>query len=234
MLDKMISLDKAIVVRLKTQGETFEIFVDPNLALDYKGGKDISLDNILAAYTIFKDARAGDRASNESMIKIFGTSDVNTAADKILKKGELHLTTEQKRQMLEARKKQIVAIISRKAINPQTKTPHPPARIEKALEEVRFNIDISKSANEQIDSAVKEIRPILPIRFGTVEVAVKIPAAYAGNCHRILQEFGDIKKEEWNGGDLLCILEIPGGVQDEFYSKINGLTHGEAEIKVLR
>lgn len=230
----MVSLDKAIIARLKTHGETFEIFVDPDLALDYKGGRAISLDNILAVGTIFKDARAGDRASEDSMVKIFGTSDVNGVADKILKKGELHLTTEQRRQILENRKKQIIATIARNAINPQTKAPHPIGRIEKALEEVRFNVDISKSANEQVDSAIKAIRPILPIRFETVEVAVKIPAAYSGTCHRILQEFGEIKKEEWDKGDLLCLLEIPGGVQDEFYSKINGLTHGEVKIKVLR
>lgn len=230
----MVSLDKAVIARLKTHGETFEILVDPDLALDYKGGKDISIDNVLAVCTIFKDASAGDRAPDESMIKIFGTSDANDIAGRIIKKGELHLTTEQRKQMLDNKKRQIIAIIARNAINPQTKTPHPPNRIEKALEEARFNVDITKNANEQVENAVKAIRPILPIRFETVEIAVKIPAAYSGNCHRILREFGEIKKEEWAAGDLICLLEIPGGLQDEFYSRINGLTHGEATIKVLR
>lgn len=230
----MVSLDKALIARLKTYGETFEIFVDPDLALEYKRGGDISINDILAVAAIFKDARAGDRASEESMVKILGSSDVNSVADKILKKGELHLTTEQRRQMLEDRRKQIIRIIARNAINPQTKTPHPPTRIEKALEEAKFSVDISKSANEQVDSALKAIRPILPIKFETVEVAVKIPAKYSGNCYRVLKEFGDIKKEEWDKGDLICLLGIPGGVQDEFYSKINGLTQGEAKIKVLK
>ncbi len=229
----MVSLEKAVIVRLKTYGETFEIFVDPELALSYKEGKDISLDSVLAVDTVFKDARAGDRASEEAMIKIFGTSDVNVVADKILKKGELHLTTEQRKQMLEDRKRQVITIIARNAINPQTKTPHPPDRIGRALEEARFSVDISKSANEQVDGAIKSIRPILPIKFETIRIAVKIPAVYSGNCHRLLREFGDIKNEEWDRGDLLCLIEIPGGVQDEFYSKINGLTHGEAKIKVL-
>lgn len=231
---KMVSLDKAVIARLKTHGETFEIFVDPDLALDYKEGRGVDVKELLAVEDIFKDAKAGERASEEVMNKVLGTTGLREVVDRIIKKGELHLTVEQRKELVEEKRKQIISLIARNAINPQTNTPHPPARIDKAIEEAKLHIDPVKSAKGQVDSVVKGLRPILPIKFVSLELAVKIPANYAGNSYKLLREFGDVKKEEWDKGDLICLLKIPAGIQDELYSRLNSLTHGEVEIKVLR
>ena len=230
----MIPLDKATVVKLKTHGENFEILVDPDLALEYKEGKEIDVNELLAADKIFKDASAADAASDDSMLKVFETTDVREVAGKILKKGELHLTTEQKKRMLEERKKQVISIITRNAINPQTKTPHPPDRIESAMDEAKVSIDIQKSAKEQVDKVVKALRPLLPIKFENVQIAVKIPSEHSGKLYSVLHEFGEVKKDAWQGNCQYCLVEMPAGLQDDFCNKVNNLTHGEAEIKILR
>jgi ribosome maturation protein SDO1 len=231
----MVSLDKAVIARLKTQGENFEIFVDPELAAKYKEGVKVSLHELLAAETVFKDATAGEKASEHTIEKIFSTTDLQAVVDRILSKGELHLTTEQKRKKLEDIRKQIVAIIARNAMNPQTGSPHPPARIEKAMEEAKVAVVITKSAQEQVDAVLKEIKPIIPITFAKVNFAVKIPAQYSGNIFNVLHGFGEVKKEEWDKfGNYICMIEIPAGLQDEFYSKLNGLTHGEVQTKILK
>lgn len=230
----MVSLDKAIIARLKTGGETFEIYVDPHHALEYRKGVKTPLSDLLAVQEVFRDASAGKKASEESMKKVLGTSDLAEVVDRILTKGEIHLTSEQRKTMVEEKKKQIISIIARNSINPQTKTPNPPARIEAAMEEARVSIDPFKSAKEQVEYVVKQIRPILPLKFETLNVAVKIPAAYAGGCYRMLREYGEVKKEEWDKGDMLALIEIPAGLQDEFYSRLNSLTHGEVKIKIMR
>ena len=230
----MVSVDKAIIARLKTSGETFEIMVDADKALAYKGGADIDIkDDVLAIDAVFKDASKGDRASEELMNKLFGTTDVYEVADKIIKKGDIQLTTEQKRRMLDERKKRIVNIISRNAINPQTNSPHPPQRIEDAMDEARVHVSLAKSAEEQVESVIKLLRPLLPIKFEKRRVAVKIPAGYSSKVQQVLREFGRVEKEEWAGNYQYCVLEIPAGVQDDFYNKLNNLTHGEVEIKIL-
>ena len=229
----MISLEKAIVVRLKTFGENFEILVDPDQALAFREGANISLDNVLAAKDVFKDAKAGDRASDEVMKKIFKTDDHTTAITEILKKGELHLTTEQKKKMLDERRKQIVDAIARNAINPQTRAPHPAARIDKALDEAKFEVVVSKSAKEQVEKALKAITPLIPIRFEKIDLAIKVPAQYSGGLFNAVKEYGEIKKDEWVGGDQYLMIEIPGGLQDELFSRLNSLTHGEVKIKIL-
>ena len=229
----MISLEKAIIVRLKTFGETFEILVDPDKALAFKEGADVALDEVLAAEHVFKDSGAGDKASAEVMKKIFKTEDTTEIVKEILKKGELHLTTEQKKKMHEERRKQVIEIISRNAINPQTRTPHPAARIDAALEEAKFEVTISKSAKEQVEKALKALTPIIPIKLEKVDIAVKIPAQYAGGMFNVLREFGEIKKDEWISGEQYVLVEIPGGLQDEFFSRLNSLTHGEVKVKIL-
>ncbi len=236
MLDfKMVSLEEAVIARLKTDGENFEILVDPNLALRYKRGENIDFGELLAIDKIFKDAKNGEKASEQMMNTIFGTTDVYKIVQIILQKGDIHLTTEQKREILKEKKRKIISIIARKAINPQTNTPHPPSRIEKAMDEAKINININKSAEEQVETVMREIRRIIPIRFENIDVAIKIPSRYAGGIYGILREFGEIKKEGWDkDGNLLLLIEIPAGLQDEFYKKINGLTHGEGQVKILR
>ncbi|MEA3255210.1 MAG: ribosome assembly factor SBDS, partial [Candidatus Altiarchaeota archaeon] len=160
----MVSLDKAVIARLKTHGVDFEIFVDPDLALDYKEGGEVNIKELLAVEDIFKDAKAGERASEEVMDKVLGTTDLHEVVDKIIKKGELHLTVEQRKRMIEETRKQVISLIARNAINPQTNTPHPPARIDKAVNEAKIHIDPVKSAKRQVESVVKRLRPILPIK----------------------------------------------------------------------
>lgn len=231
---KMVSLDNAVIVGLRTHGHTFEIFVDPDKALAYRSGGDIPTDEILAVQNVFKDASAAEKASEELMNEVFDSSDPLVVSEKIIKKGELHLTTEQKSKMLENRRKQVVSLIARNAINPQTRTPHPPDRIERAMEQAKAQISINKSAEEQVEVVMKALKPIIPIKFDNVEVAVKIPATYAGKLHTVFQGFGSIKNEEWIGQEQYVLIEIPAGLQDDFYNKLNNMTHGEVKIKVVR
>ena len=230
----MVSLDKAVIARYKTHCHNFEVYVDPDKSLDFKGGAELKISEVVAVENVFKDAGAADKASEDVMKEVFGTSDPLKVAEEIIKKGEIHLTTDQRKRILEDRRKQIVTIIARNAINPQTGTPHPPARIDKAMEEARVHVDITKNEKEQVDGVMKAIKPIIPIRFEKVKVALKIPAQYGGKFHKIFTEYGELQKDEWIGSYEYCLVEIPAGVQDEFASRINGMTHGEVEIKVMR
>ena len=230
----MVSLDEAVVIRFKTHGHTFEILVDPDKALDYRSGEISGLDDVLAAEHIFKDAKAGDKASLEVMKDVFETSDENQVAAKIIKKGDLHLTTEQKRRMLEERRKQVATLIARNAINPQTKPPHPQSRILDAMEEAKVEITITKSANEHVEKVVKALKPLIPIRIEKVRMALKIPAEYTGKMYDVIRQFGEVKKEEWVGSEQYCVIEMPGGLQDDLFSALNKMTHGDVKIKLMK
>jgi ribosome maturation protein SDO1 len=231
----MVRLEDAVPARLKTHGSTFEVLVDPDGALALRRGEDVKIEEILAVEDIFENASRGDRSAEEDLIKAFETTDVATIADKIVRKGEISLTAEQRKQIIENKRKQVVEIIARNAINPQTKTPHPPARIDQAMREAKVNIDPAKSADELVNIAMKAIRPLIPIRFEEVEVAVKVSAAYAPKAYGEIAAFGKVTREAWqNNGSWIGVVKIPAGMQSDFYSLINRVTKGEAETKLLK
>ncbi|RLJ10262.1 MAG: ribosome assembly factor SBDS [Candidatus Aenigmatarchaeota archaeon] len=229
----MVSLDEAVIARLSKNNLIFEILVDPNKALRIKKGENISMDDVLAVPEIFKDARKGERVSEQDLTRCFGTLDVFRIAEEIIKDGEVQITTEQKREMIEERKKEIADIISKQGINPQTKLPHPPTRIMAAMEEARVNIDPFRPAKDQVKNVVSEIQRIIPIAFEKLEIMVKVPMEYAGRVSSVIRNMVDIKKEEWKSDGWVAVIEIPAGMQSDVYDKLNNMTSGKVEVKVL-
>lgn len=231
----MVALDESIIARLKTHGKTFEVFVEPEGALALKKGDAVKIENILAVEDVFLDAKNGDRPAEQDVINAFGTTDVIKIAEKIVREGELHLTTEQKKKIQEEKKRRVINIIAQNAINPQTKGPHPPARIEAAMEEAGVHIDPTKDVDEMVNITMKAIRPLIPIRFEEVRIAVKLPAEFAAKAYGSVAGFGNLTKQEWqNDGSWVGVITIPAGRQDELYSLLNRLTKGSAETKFLK
>ena len=169
----MVNIDEAIIARLESFGEKFEILVDADLAADFRNPdneKEIAIEDILAVEEIFKDSKKGDKASEEAMNKIFETTDVLEVASQILHKGTVQLTADQRRQMQEDKRKQVISTIAREAINPQNGLPHPAQRIENAMNEAKVKIDAFKSVDEQVQIALKGIKPLIPIKFERIKV----------------------------------------------------------------
>jgi len=126
----MVRLDDAVPARLKTHGTTFEVLVDPDGALALKRGDSVNLEEILAVEDIFENASRGDRSPEEDLQKAFGTTEVLPIAQIIIKKGEISLTAEQRKQFIENKRRQVIEVIARNAINPRQNTP--PARSNRA------------------------------------------------------------------------------------------------------
>ncbi|NYZ76393.1 ribosome assembly factor SBDS [Candidatus Micrarchaeota archaeon] len=230
----MVSLDKAITARLETHGEKFEILVDPDLAYLFKTGSKKDTLNLLVVEEIFTDARKAERPTAESLKKAFGTTEVMKIAEVIIRKGDVQLTTGQRKTMAEEKRRKIVAILARECIDPRTGAPHPPQRIEKAMEESKVHIDPFKDAEIQLNEVVDALRPILPMKFEKVKIAVRVPAEYAPRAFGTLKEY-NIQNEEWqSNGNLIVVVEMPAGLQGEFYDKINKITSGSVETKILK
>jgi len=231
----MVSVDKAVVARLKVKGVNFEILVDPRKAFELKKGSNVNIQEVLAYPAIYKDARKGEVVRSEDLQKTFGTTDINKIAEEIIKKGEFSLTTEQKRELIEEKKNQIATLISKRTINPQTNTPHPPQRILNAMEKVGVNVDPFIDAEIQIEKVLKAIKPILPIKFEKTLLQLKIPTQFTGRVYNIITKVGDVKNEEYlSDGSLQIQIEIFSGVQDEFFRKLAEITKGNYESKILK
>lgn len=231
----VVSIEKAVIARLQHSGKKFEILIDPYKALKLKKGEGVDMSEILAYPAIYRDVRSTEAVPESELQAVFGTKDVFKIAEKIIKEGELQLTTEQRREMVEGKRNQIANIISKRGINPQTNSPHPPQRILTAMGKAGIIIDPFLEVEAQVERVLKEIKPIIPISFQRVTIQIKILPQFSGKVYSVLKNYGDIKKEQWlNDGSLQVSLQMLAGMQEEFFQKIASLTHGQFESKIIK
>ncbi len=229
----MVSLDNAIIASYKKEGKHFELYVDPKNTYLYLDGGKKDLKNILVVEEVYENAKKAERAKNADIQKAFGTTDIMEILEITLKKGDVQLTTEQRKKKVGDKRKKIIDMICREAIDVRTKAPIPPIRIENAMEEVRFHVDPFRDPKEQMDDLLKKLRPLIPIKFEKIQIAVKIPPEYSHRAYGTLKLYG-IKKEQWlKDGYLIVAVEIPAGMQGEFLDKMNKLTAGQVETKKI-
>ncbi len=230
----MVSLDKAVVARYKHGKRIFEVLVDPEEAYLIRSGAKGEIEEVLAVDEIFVDASKGEKATESDLMAVFSTTEVGEIAKEILKEGELQLTAEQRRKKVEEKKMMVIDRIARISLNPQTNTPHPPTRIEIAMNEAKVHIDPFKSVDELVNETVKAIRAIIPIKIAEIAIAVKIPAVYTGGVYELKRNF-ELVKEEWQeDGSFIAVVKVPAGMRDELFSFLNRITKGEAQTKVVK
>jgi ribosome maturation protein SDO1 len=231
----LVSLDEAVIARLKKGEEHFEVLVDPYAAADLIDGKEIDVIQNLAIDAIFKDAKKGTHASDESLIKNFGSNNITEISKQIILKGIIQLTTEQRHKMQKNKKARIIDVIARNAMDPKTKSPHPRQRIELAMDQAGVHIDPFKPVSEQVKTIIDLLRPIIPISMENIRISVKIPAEYIGRAYGTVRNFGTLEREDWQSdGSWLGIIRIPAGMQNDFYDKLNDATKGNISTKILK
>src|SRR5579863_860749 len=195
----MVKVEDAVIARWETQGSRFEVLVDPEAVQALRDGKTVDLSDKLALDKVFKDAKKGNKISAEHLEKTFHTRDLAEIARQIILNGEVQVTTDQRHQLQEAKRRQIVATIARNAMNPQTGAPHPPARIEAAMEEAKVHIDPFRSVDAQMPDVLAKLRPLIPIRLDVVRVRIRLPAQHYPRVIGDVKAIGRLVSEEWLG-----------------------------------
>ena len=230
----MVSLEDAVTARYETSGNRFEILIDPKEAQRYSEGDEIDWEEAIAADGVWNDSAKGDRAPEHLVNDTFGTNDLIEIYKKILNEGTIQLTSQQRKEMVDQKKKQIVAHVVANAMNPQTGGPHPPQRIENVIDEARFSVDPMESIEKQVEKLIKSIKILIPISFEKVKVAVKIRAIHVGKCYGQISSLGNIESEEYQkDGSWIGIMEMSAASFVKLEDVLGSLTKGTAETKML-
>ena len=231
----MLDMVDVTVAKFSFEGEKFEILVKPDPALEYKMGKRKDISAILISDEIYTDSGKGTKPSAEKLLKAFKTEDLTEIAIIIMQKGDLNLTTDQRRKMIDDKKKQIVEFIVKTYVDPRTHLPHPPIRVELAMKDGRVSVDPQKSVDEQVKEIVEKLRSIIALKSENMELEIIIPAQYASQSYAVLKSVGTLKKEEWqNNGSLKAILEIPAAARPNVIDRLGSITKGSASVEVMK
>jgi len=228
-------MDKVTIVKYSYANEKFEILVKPDPAFDYKSGKITEISKILVSDEIYTDSGKGTRASNELLVKVFKTEDTTKIAEIMMQKGELNLTTEQRKKMTTDKRKRIVTFIAKTYVDPRTHLPHPPLRIEQAMIDGRVSVDPFKNPDEQIKDIVEKLRPIIPLKTENITLEISVPAQFVAQSYTVLKSTGSLKKEDWqSNGSLKAILEIPAAARPNVIDRLSAITKGTANVEVQK
>jgi len=226
---------KFTTIRLTVGGEHFEILVNPDTALSFKQGRKVEASQVVVVDEVYSDSNKGLRASSEKLRRYFGTDDHAKAALEVLSRGELNLTQEQRKRLTEEKRRAVIAMISKNYVDPKTSLPHPPLRVEQAMQEAKVAIDPFQEANEQVKVVIEKLRLILPLKSEKLKLQVRVAAQYSGQTIGILKNFGEILKEDWGAdGALFAIVEIPAGGQPGLLDRLGSATRGAAQVSVLK
>jgi ribosome maturation protein SDO1 len=227
-------LKNNVIARFESHGERFEIIISPEVIDRIREGSPLDMED-LASEFIFSDAKKGNKASGDKMEEVFNTNSIEEIAKIIILKGDVQLTTDQRHEMQEQKRKRIIDIIVKNSMDPQTKMPHPRQRIELAIEETNVQIDPFKPVDKQVKIVVDALRSIVPIAMEQVKISVKIPSQYIGKAYGVTRNFGVLEREDWQSdGSWIGIVKIPAGMQTEFYDKLNDITKGNVETRILK
>jgi len=224
----------ANLARLKKGADTFEVVVDPDKAMHARKSQG-SVQDALLFPEVYSDAKKGMKAPDDKLKSAFGTTDPVACAKEIINRGDIQVTAEYRQKQVEQKRKRIIDIIQKQGVDPRTNTPHPSDRVERALVEAKVRIDEFKPVEEQVQTILKAIRPIIPIKLVTKHIKIRIPPEHAAKAMHVAKNFGKLVQESWqNDGSWTATLEVPGGMESEFYDKLNGITHGTLQAEVVR
>ncbi len=218
-----------VTARTKVKGKHFEIHVDLDEALKVKAGKG----DILAAMdtpNIYTDLKKGHVAPQKELMDAFGTADVYEVARKIIVSGEVQKTQEFRDTERENRIKQIITLLIRNAVD-QNGRPYTEERLRRAIDEVHYAFD-SRPPEQQVVPLLEKLKTVLPIHVETKRIRLVIPARFTGQVYGLLKDYKE--SEDWlANGDLAAVINIPAGMQIDFYDKLNGITHGAIQSAEL-
>lgn len=221
------------VASMKKAGESFEIVVDADEAIKFRENKGGDILDVLKDEKIFSDAQRGQLAPESKFQGAFETDDVLKIAEQILKEGEIRLTAEHRKKAIERKRSQLVNLIQRNAIDPRINAPHTKTRVEDAFEVAKISVDEFKAAEEQVKDIIRKLQPVLPLKFEVKQIEMHVDSKYSHAVYGYLKKNFKIIKNIWIENDWTGVVEVPGGLEVDFYDAINNMTHGGVNMKVI-
>jgi len=227
------NLENTVVAKLKKDGHDFEILVYPFIAWDYRHNHPgVTIEQVIAFDEVYSDVQKANTASKELLIECFNTDNIHKIADKIIRDGEVQLTTSQKQLLAENREKEIIDYIAKNAHDPKAKTPIPVQRLVNAFVELKIKINITKQKEKEIEEIIDKLKRIMPISLEKIIIDVEVPASYTGKASAVIYKYEVVDQNWLPSGDLFCKIKIPAGTKQQLVSDLNNVTHGNIVLRV--
>lgn len=224
---------KGQIVRYQKGKHKFEVLCKPGLPLQFRENK-IGWDKVLMIDMVFTNSSKGDRAGGAELTEIFGTDNMDECCKKIVMEGDIQLTQQERDKFYEEARKQIVFFIHKNYIDPKTKLPHPPDRIDHAMTEIKFKIDPNKDAKSQAEDCATKLQGKLMLSKAVqIQARLTIKKQHVGQCKNIIHKIANVTHEEWVPEGCIFDLELTKPDLDQLTSALYKPTSGDYHFQFV-
>jgi ribosome maturation protein SDO1 len=150
----------------------------------------------------------------------------------ILQKGEVQVSSAERKEKLEKRKREVINFIHKYYVDPSKKLPHPVARIENALEECKVRVDADVPVEKQIPDIISKLVNVIPLKKTTLEGQLIVPHSFIGAASSIIARYVTVERESYSSHGCTYDIGIVPGEYDLFMSEMNRVTKGNFDFHV--
>ncbi len=222
-------MEDRVLAKLQIKDKRYEIWVDCDKAMQLRDGRSSDVKSALLVGRIFKDARKGEVAGN--LEKEFKTDDVSAIAARIIKEGEVQVSSAYRAKQTETLKNRVIDAMASMAIDSTTNLPIPRKRIELALVGVHHNFDANKPEREHVNELLAELKKTLPIKMGEFNYTAEVPVEFGNETLLYIKRLGEIKSNNRTDTGLEISFSVKAGNENELLSKLRSVTHGKINIR---
>ncbi|GLC46131.1 hypothetical protein PLESTB_001193300 [Pleodorina starrii] len=228
-------LTNIAVVRLKKNGERFEIACYKNKVGDWRSGIEKDLDEVLQTTTIFHNVGKGVVAKDKELLAAFGSTDQKTICLEILAKGELQVSDKERKLEYEHLFKDVAGVLVEKCVNPATHRPYTLSMLERALRDIHFNLDPKKSAKQQALEALPLLQKEFPIERARMHLKLCVGVEAQQELEQLLQrEAAEVESIDVGAGGVCTVVaQVEPGAFRNLHNFVQTSARGSGRLEVL-
>ena len=217
-------MSKNIIVRYKN----LELLCNPSTVVKFRKGQ-VTRDNVLVIDQIYKNVQKGNKANDKDIKKVFGNKILLECIDEMLNKGDFQLTSQERKDLTEKKKNEILNYFHNNYINPKNKLPHPRTRYENAFKEYKINVDYSISTERQVKDIYKKLMGSITMKPKETEVIISI-GKEDRKITKIISNYGKILETKKKNGRFLIIINILSSQYQNLLDDLENSTNGDFNI----
>ena len=219
-------MSKPQAVKYKKGKYTFEILTKPGSVKKYLAGQ-LGWDNVLAVEAVFTSSSKKNLAKASDLKAVFGTDNVDTCAQAIIKQGNAQ---ERKEDMLK-HKNQLLEYLHSTYLDQQD-LPHPLTRLEVAISEAKIRIDISIPIPKLAEQVVEKMQGKLVFKKGTMDYTLTVKKEFAKACASIVNRYSPVKKEIRSATEVLWKISIGSKSLIPMTEELNKISSGDFSLEI--
>ncbi|KAG7599534.1 Ribosome maturation protein Sdo1/SBDS [Arabidopsis suecica] len=223
-------LTNVAVVRLKKQGNRFEIACYKNKVLSWRSGVEKDIDEVLQSHTVYSNVSKGVLAKSKDLMKAFGSDDHTKICIDILEKGELQVAGKERESQFSSQFRDIATIVMQKTINPETQRPYTIGMVERLMHEIHFAVDPHSNSKKQALDVIRELQKQFPIKRSPMRLRLTVPVQNFPSLLEKLKEWdASVVSKDESGTQMSTVCEMEPGLFRECDSHVRNM-QGRLEI----